>query len=128
VIGIPVNDVEELVAQHRQLLRRRPASLYDAIGAEHHLVHHSIVDRGEQLFLRFDVVIERALAEPVDRTQLRDARGVVALAREHGSRRVDDDVAARRPLGAAFGLVACGGRRHQARNYSGPVGTTKGCQ
>ena len=83
VIGIAVDDVEQLVAEHRQLRRRRcRRRLGDAIGAEHHLVHHAIVDRGEELFLRLDVVVERALAETVDRAQLRDAGGVVALARE----------------------------------------------
>ena len=127
VIGIAVDDVEQLVAEHRQLLRRRPARLRDAIGAEHHLVHHPIVDRGEELFLRLDVVVEGALAETVDRAQLRDAGGVVALAREDLRRGVDDDVATRLPLLAAPGLVArCGSR--QARKYSGPVGTTKECR
>ena len=80
MIGIAVDDVEQLVAQHGQLRRRRPARLGDAIGAEHHLVHHPIVDRGEELLLRLDVVVEGALAETVDRAQLRDARGVVAAA------------------------------------------------
>ena len=80
VIGIAVDDVEQLVAQHGQLRRRRPARRGDAIRAEHHLVHHPIVDRGEELLLRLDVVVEGALAETVDRAQLRDARGVVAAA------------------------------------------------
>ena len=61
-----------------ELFGRRPAGLGNAIGAEHHLVHHPIVDRGEELFLRIDVVVEGALAEPVDRAQLRDAGRVVA--------------------------------------------------
>ena len=78
VIGIAVDDVEQLVAQHGQLRGRRPARLGDTIGADHHLVHHTIVDGGEELLLRPDVVIERALAETVDLAQLRDARGVVA--------------------------------------------------
>ena len=78
VIGIAVDDVEQLVAQHGQLLGRRPARVGDAIRAEHHLVHHPIVDRGEELFLRLDVVVERALAETVGRAQLHDAGGVVA--------------------------------------------------
>ena len=71
----------------------RPARAGDAIGAEHHLVHHAVVDRGEELLLRPDVVVERALAETVDRAQLRDAGGVVALPREHLRRGVDDHVA-----------------------------------
>ncbi len=78
VIGIAVDDVEQLVAQHGQLRGRRPARSGDAIGAEHHLVHHTIVDRGEELLLRPDVVVEGALAEAVDLAQLGDARGVVA--------------------------------------------------
>ena len=98
VIGIAVDDVEQLVAEHGQLGRRRPARVGDAIGAEHHLVHHPIVDRGEELFLRIDVVVERALAETVDRAQLRDAGGVIAAAREDPRRGVDDLVATRLPL------------------------------
>ena len=63
-----------------------PPAWRDAIGAEHHLVHHPIVDGGEELLLRADVVVERALAEIVGGTELGDARGVVAAAGEHASR------------------------------------------
>ena len=93
--------------------RRRPARLGDSIGAEHHLVHHPIVDRGEELLLRPDVVVEGALAETVDLAQLGDAGGVVALLREDLRRGVDDHVATRLPLRAASGLVARGGSRHR---------------
>ena len=77
VIGIAVDHVEQLVTQHGQLLRGRAARLGHAVGAGHHLVHHPIVDRGEELLLGADVVVERALAEIVRGAQLRDARGVV---------------------------------------------------
>ena len=79
MVGVAVDDVEELVAEHRQLFRRRPARARHIL-AEHHLVHHAVVDGREQLFLGFDVVVERALAEAVHRAQLRDARRVVPLA------------------------------------------------
>ena len=82
VIGVPVDDVEQLVAQHRELRRRCSARRGDAVGTDHHLVHHPIVDRGKEFFLRFDVVVEGALAETVDRAQFRDPGGVVTLARE----------------------------------------------
>ena len=78
VVRIAVDDVEQLVAEHRELRRRRPARLGDAVGAEHHLVHDAVVDRGEELLLRPDVVVEGALAEAVDLAQLGDAGGVVA--------------------------------------------------
>ena len=81
VVGIAVDDVEQLVAQHRSCADGDAARRRDAVGAEHHLVHHPIVDRGEQLLLRPDVVVERALAEAVDLAQLGDAGGVVAAAR-----------------------------------------------
>ena len=106
VVGVAVDDVEQLVAEHRQLLGRRPARCGDPVGAEHHLVHHPVVDRGEQLLLRPDVVVEGALAEAVDLAQLHDAGGVVAAPGEHRRRRVDDRVATRLPLRAAFGFVA----------------------
>ena len=112
VIGVAVDHVEQLVAEHRQPRRGRTARLRDARRAAHDLVHHPIVDGGEELFFRLDVVIERALAEAVDRAQLRDAGGVVALAREDRRRGVDDDIAARLPLRAALGLVARGTRLH----------------
>ncbi len=117
VIGIAVDDVEQLVAEHRELRGRRPARGGDAIRAEHHLVHHAIVDRGEELLLRSDVVVERALAETVDRAQLRDARRVVAAPREDPRRGVDDHVATRLPLRAASGFVARCGSRHRLRRY-----------
>ena len=78
-----MDDVEQLVAQHGQLRGRRPSRSGGAICAEHHLVHHSIVDRGEELLLRRDVVIKGALPETVDGAQLGDARGVVAASREN---------------------------------------------
>ena len=58
--------------------RRRAARLGDAVGAEHDLVHHPVVDGGEELLLGADVVVERALAEVVGDAELRDAGGVIA--------------------------------------------------
>src|SRR3546814_6994787 len=60
------------------------------ICAQHHLVHHPIVDGCEQLILRSDVVVERALAQPVGVTELDDAGGVVALPGEHLRRRSEE--------------------------------------
>ena len=114
-----MDHVEQLVAEHRELGRRRSACGRDAIGAEHHLVHHPVVDRGEQLLLRLDVVVEGALAETVDRAQLGDAGGVVALACEHARRRVDDLVPASLPLLAALRLVTGCSSRHRLRRYCG---------
>ena len=106
VVGVAVDHVEQLVAQHRQLRGRRAARLGHPVGAEQHLVHHPVVDGGEQLLLRPDVVVERALAQPVDLAQLDDAGGVVALLGEDLRRGVDDRVATGLPLLAASGLVA----------------------
>ena len=106
VIRVAVDDVEQLVAEHRELGRRGAAGGRDAIRADHHLVHDAVVDRGEQLLLGADVVVERALAHAVRGAQLRDPGGVVALPREHLRRRVDD---ARR---AAPSTSGCAGARH----------------
>ena len=119
MIGVAVDDVEQLVAQHGQLRRRRPARLGDPIGAEHHLVHHPVVDGGEELLLRPDVVVERALAEPVDLAQLGDAGGVVAAAgrrpapRCRRSRRGAPSTS--RCVGARRSLAA---PRHRLRRYT----------
>src|SRR3546814_13353031 len=91
------------------------------ICAQHHLVHHPIVDGCEQLLLRSDVVVERALAQPVGVTELDDAGGVVALPGEHLRRGVDDRLTARRQLLAACGLAARRRHRHPPRPYTGPV-------
>ena len=96
-----------------------PPACGDAVGAEHHLVHHPIVDGGEELLFRTDVVVERALAEIVGGTELGDAGGVVAAAGEHGRGRVDDGLATRLPLRAASGLAARCSHRHGIRRYSG---------
>ena len=101
VVGVAVDHVEQLVAEHGQLLRRRAARLGDAVGADHHLVHHPVVDGGEQLLLGADVVVERALAELVGGAELGDARGVVAAPGEDARGRVDDRLAARLPVRAA---------------------------
>ena len=98
VVRVAVDDVEQLVAEHGQLLRRRPACRGDAVCAQHHLVHHPVVDGGEELLLGADVVVERALAQVVRHTELRDARGVVAAPGEHARRRVDDRFVARLPV------------------------------
>ena len=67
VIGVAMDHVEELVAEHGQLHRRRTAGLGYAPGAGDDLVHHPVVDGGEELLLGADVVVERALAEAVGR-------------------------------------------------------------
>ena len=113
VIGIAVDDVEQLVTKHRELRRRCSPGRGNAVRADHHFVHHPIVDRGEEFFLRFDVVVEGALAEAVDRAQLGDAGGVITLAREDVRRGVDDLVATRLPIRAAFGFGARCGSRHR---------------
>ncbi len=79
VIGVSVDHVEQLVTQHGELLGGRPAGIGDAVGAEHDLVHHPVVDGGEQLLLGADVVVERAFAQVVGRAELHDPRGVVPL-------------------------------------------------
>ena len=87
VIRIAVNHVEQLFTEQGQLRRRGTSRLSDPIGAQHHLVHHSVVDGSEQLLLGTDVVVERAFAKVVRRTELIDARGVVAAAGENACRR-----------------------------------------
>ena len=47
VVGIPVDHVEQFFAELGQLRRRGTARLGDPIGADHHLVHHPVVDSGE---------------------------------------------------------------------------------
>jgi hypothetical protein len=101
VVGVAVDHVEQLVAEHGELGRRRTARLGDAVGAPQHLVHHPVVDRREQPLLGADVVVERALAEVVGITELVEARGVVPLPGEQARRRVDDRLAARLPLRVA---------------------------
>ena len=73
----------DCVTEVRQLLGWRAAGLSHAIGAQHHLVHHAVMDGDEELLLGADVVIKRTLTEVVGRAQLCDARGVVATASEH---------------------------------------------
>ena len=98
VIGVAVDDIEQLLAEHGQLPRRRATCLRHAIGAEHHLVHHPVVDGGEQILLRADVVVQRALAEIVGDAQLGDAGRVVTAPGEHAGGRVDDRLVARLPV------------------------------
>jgi len=111
-----VDDVEQLVAEHGQLGGGPPVRRGHALGADHHLVHHPVVDGGEQLLLRPDVVVERALAQPVDLAQLDDAGGVVALLGEDLGRGVDDRVATRLPLLAAWSFRL--GCRHWTERYT----------
>ena len=84
VIRVAVDDIEQLVAEHGQLLRGRPAGLRHAVGAEHHLVHHPVMDGRQQFLFGADVVVQRAFAEIVGGTELHDAGGVVAVLREDG--------------------------------------------
>ena len=84
VIGVAVDHVEQLVTEHGQLLRRGTTGPGDAVGPEHHLVHHPVVDRGEKLLLGAYVVVEGTLAEIVGGTELHDARGVVSVSGEDG--------------------------------------------
>ena len=104
VIGVAVDDVEQLVAQHGQLLRRRPARIGHPVGAEHDLVHDPVVDGGQQLLLGADVVVERSLAQVVGRAELHDPGGVVTLAGEDVRRGVDDRLAPLLPFRAAPGV------------------------
>jgi hypothetical protein len=82
VVGVAGDDVKQRVPEHRQLLRRRAAGLVDRLGTLDQVVHHEVVDGGEQLLLRPDVVVEGALAEPVRLAELGEARGVVAASSE----------------------------------------------
>ena len=84
VVRVAVDDVEQLVAEHGQLLRGRPAGLRHAVGAEHHFVHHPVMDGRQQFLFGTDVVVQRAFAEIVGGTELHDAGGVVAVLREDG--------------------------------------------
>ena len=63
VVGVAVDHVEQLLAEHGAAAPRRAAGRGHAVGAGHHLVHHPVVDGGEQLLLGADVVVERALAQ-----------------------------------------------------------------
>ena len=104
-----------------------PPACGDAIGADHHLVHHPVVDGGEELLLRPDVVVEGALAETVDRAQLRDAGGVVAASREDLRRGVDDRVATRLPLRAALGRRSAAVTRTSGIDRTWVGTATEGC-
>ena len=107
VIGVSGDDVEQLVAEHRQLLGRRPAGGGDPVGAGDHLVHHAIVDRGEQRLLGADVVIQRALAEVVGDAELRDPGGVIAAAARRPAADVSTIACSR---DSQLGLRAAGSR------------------
>ncbi len=78
-----------------------PPGFGDTVGARHHLVHHPVVDGGEQLLLRADVVVERTFAELVGGAELGDAGGVVAPLGEDVGGRVDDRLAPDLPVRAA---------------------------
>ena len=51
VVRVAMDDIEEFLAQHGQLPRRRASRLRHSIRAEHHLVHHPVVNGGEQILL-----------------------------------------------------------------------------
>ena len=85
-------------------MSRRPAP---PVGAEHDLVHDPIVDGGEKLFLRTDVVVEGTLPELGRLTELDRARVVVApLGKDFGGE-VDDGLTAQVPSCASRPLVLC---------------------
>ena len=84
VIRVAMDHVEQLIAEHGQLLRGGTASLGDTFSTEHHLVHHPVMDGREELLFGADVMVESALAEVVGRTELHDAGGVVAVLGEDG--------------------------------------------
>jgi enoyl-CoA hydratase/carnithine racemase len=114
VVGEAKDDVEEFLTHHRQLLGRRSAREGHPVRAEHDLIHDPVVNGGEQLLLRADVVVERALADAVRLAELRGARGMIATLGEHLRGRVHDLVAAGLPLGAFALLVLHPGLRHRA--------------
>ena len=120
VIRVAVDHVEQLLTEHGQLLRRRAARLGHTIGAEHHLVHHPVVDGGEQLLLGADVVVERSLAEVVGGTELHDARGVIPAPGEDRSGRVDDRLATRLPVRPAWRITGRIRPWHLDSEVSGP--------
>ena len=104
VVRVAVNHIEQLVAEHGQLLRRPSARRGHPVGAEHDLVHHAVVDGREQLLLGTDVVVERALAKVIGRAELRDPGRVVAPPGEDAGRGVDDRFPSELPLRAATGV------------------------
>ena len=121
MIRVAVDHIEQLSSEHGQLMRRRAPRLGDAISAEHHFVHHPIMDGGEERLLRADVVIERTFAEIVRDTQFRDARGVVPAPREDARRRVDDRLATRLPVRPPSRITGRCRLRHRLRRYRVPI-------
>ena len=105
VIGVADDDIEQFLTEHGQLVRRRPAGQRGAIGTDHDLVHHPIVDGGEQFLLRTDVVVEGTLPELVRLTELDRTGGVVAPLGEDLGRAVDDGLPAQVPFRAPVGIV-----------------------
>ncbi len=106
VVGIAMDDVDQLVTEHGQLLRWRPARLGHPVRAEYDLVHDAVVDGGQQLLLGADVVVQGPLAEIIGCAQLHDPGGVVPLAGEDLRGGVDDGPAPMFPLRAASGVPA----------------------
>jgi len=106
VVGITMDDVDQLVTEHGQLLRRRPSGLGHPVRSELHLVHDAVVDGRQQLLLGADVVVQGSLAEIIGRTQLHDPGGVVTLSGEDLRGGVDDGLAPVLPLRAASGVPA----------------------
>ena len=82
MVGIAVDDIEQLVTERGELGQGGPAGLRDPVGAQHHLVHDAVVDGREQLFLRADVVVEGAFPDLVGDAELGDPRSVVPAAGE----------------------------------------------
>jgi len=118
VVGEAEDHVEQFLAQHRQPLGRGSARQVHPARAQHDLVHHPVVDGRQQLLLGADVIVERALADPVRLTELCRARGVVAAVGEHLRGRVHDLATARLPLSALTLLVLDPGLRHPAASSS----------
>ncbi len=98
VVRVAMDHVEQLVAVEGDLHGWRTPCLGHPVRPRHHLVHHPIVDGGEQLLLRADVVVQRTLAQVVGGAELGDAGRVVAPLGEDAGGGVDDRLATDLPV------------------------------